>query len=241
MKAMAQMVVTSGLAASAVVGGTVVANAATPPEVPPSASSSVIGVQIAPGIQYTGDASARSTEIRTPIGSLNTAGSNVTVRDAQGKVVWGLPVATVPTAARRDTLKSSPAAADYRDAAALSPRQPSAPVAPVEQPTPADPQADFQSALGTAATNFGLAAGVGSMAGGVLGAVVGCPLGVVTGGALTAPTVVLTPLGAAAGCAVGIATVGGAGAIIGGAALGIPVGIASAAQMYNTLHAKGEA
>ena len=39
----------------------------------------------------------------------------------------------------------------------------------------------------------------------------------------------------------GIATVGGAGAIVGGALVGIPVGIASAVQMYNTLHAKGEA
>ncbi len=128
-------------------------------------------------------------------------------------------------------------------AAAVRPVSNGAPVTAIDKLTadPVDQQSDFERALGTVEMDFDLASGVGSTIGGVAGARIGCPLGVVTSGALTAPTIVLTSLGTVVGCAVGIATVGGAGALIGGAALGIPVGIAGAAQMYNTLHAKGEA
>ncbi|MFE3228041.1 hypothetical protein [Nocardia sp. NPDC059228] len=64
--------------------------------------------------------------------------------------------------------------------------------------TTVDASADFNGALAVATTQFGLAASVGTLAGG---------------------------------------TIGGT---IGGVALGASVGIASAAQMYNTLRSAGD-
>lgn len=108
---------------------------------------------------------------------------------------------------------------------------------------PIDWQGDFNSNLAVAATNFGLATGIGGLVGGVAGVVLGCPLGAVTGGLAVATTVIALPtepLAVALGCLVGAATIGSIGPIVGGAVVGIPVGIASAVQMYNTMHAAGE-
>ncbi|WP_254205138.1 hypothetical protein [Nocardia alni] len=231
------------LAASAVAVSGATANAA-PSTADQSPPGSVLRVQILPGVEYTGDAATRSTRIVTPIGTVTSSGNQFAVQDAQGKSVWGnpntspVPADTTATRSTRQATQTDNAASPGRTVSTVA-----GVTTPVDKPhaSPVDQQSDFQSALGTAAVNFGLASGVGSMVGGVTGALIGCPLGVVTGGALTAPTVVLTPLGAAVGCVVGIATVGGAGAIVGSALVGIPVGIASAAQMYNTLHAKGDA
>ncbi|WP_155981964.1 hypothetical protein [Nocardia sp. BMG111209] len=112
----------------------------------------------------------------------------------------------------------------------------------VDDAAPHDPQADFNTALGQGATQFGLATGVGGLVGGVTGAAVGCALGIATGGTLSALVSVgtLTPLGALGGCLLGGSTVGGVGTILGGAAAGIPVGILSIVQGANNLHAQGD-
>ncbi|WP_405498887.1 glycine zipper domain-containing protein [Nocardia sp. NBC_00511] len=96
-----------------------------------------------------------------------------------------------------------------------------------------DTTADFNSALGTAATQFGLATGVGTLAGGVIGGIAGCVLGA-TVGAATLPVFFLAS--GPAGCLVGAALGATLGPVIGAAILGIPTGVASAVQMYNTLN-----
>ncbi len=101
----------------------------------------------------------------------------------------------------------------------------------------ADPTTDFNNALGTATNQFSDAAAVGSIGGGVIGLGVGCLVGAATGAALTPP--VFLP-GMAGGCIAGASVGAGLGTAIGAATVGIPVGVASAIQMYETLHAAGD-
>ncbi|MFF3569593.1 hypothetical protein [Nocardia jiangxiensis] len=218
-------------AAVALATGT--ASAATPGADAPVLDPHTMSVPIAPGVQYTSNTTDRSTVLSTPIGTLTTLGGQIQLNDAKGATVYGQKTFTaLPKAA--STLPAAPNAPTTHqvDAAVPSPK-------PVDA-SAHDPQADFNSALGTAATQFGLATGVGGMVGGVGGAIIGCPLGVVTGGVLTSATIIGTPLGIIGGCILGASAVGGVGAILGGATLGIPVGIASGVQMYNTLHAQGD-
>lgn len=125
--------------------------------------------------------------------------------------------------------------------AAPAPGQPPVPYTSTRPAaTAVDATADFNNAVALVANNFGLASGVGALAGGVVTAVAGCGIGAVTAGLTFATTVVLTPLAALAGCLTGAALLATFGPIIGGAILGVPVGLASLAQAYNTLHAAGE-
>ncbi|MCX4096468.1 hypothetical protein [Nocardia sp. alder85J] len=188
-----------------------------------------MSVEIAPGVQYTGNTDDNSTVFTTGLGTLTTKGAQFQVVDAQGQLLAG-------DASFDD---APPAAGAPADASA----QPIPATAQLVDDAAPNPQADFNAALGQAATQFGLATGVGGLVGGVAGAAVGCALGVATGGTLSALVSVgsLTPLGALGGCLLGGSTVGGIGTIVGGAAAGIPVGILSAVQAYNTLHAAGEA
>ncbi|WP_433521487.1 hypothetical protein ACQPZ2_29765 [Nocardia pseudovaccinii] len=198
-----------------------------------------VSVQIFPGVQYSSNVDDSSAVISTPFGTVTSVGGKMSIADAAGRTLSGQQgfamtpetAATVP-----DTVAGESAPAPAVSVPVAGPRQidDAAPV------SPKDPMADFEAALAVAGGNFGLATGVGSMAGGLMGAAVGCPLGIVTGGILTAPTVIGTPLGIIGGCILGAGAVGGVGAILGGAALGVPVGIASAVQMYNTLHAQGD-
>jgi hypothetical protein len=100
--------------------------------------------------------------------------------------------------------------------------------------------ADFNSDLAVAATQFGLATGVGGLIGGVTGVVLGCPIGAATGGFLFIPEAAGGGLALVAGCLAGAALLGTIGPVVGGALLGVPVGIASAVQMFNTMHAAHE-
>ncbi len=218
-------------AAVALATGT--ASAAAPGVDAPVVDPHTLSVPIAPGVQYTSNTTDRSTVLNTPFGTLTTLGGQIQLNDAKGSTVYGqkafpvTPKAAVTVPAGTDAVTTHQAGATV-----LAPH-------PVDAPAH-DPQADFNSALGTAATQFGLATGVGAMVGGVGGVLVGCPLGVVTGGVLTSPTIIGTPLGIVGGCILGASAVGGVGAIVGGATLGIPVGVASGVQMYNTLHAQGD-
>lgn len=224
MKNTTRMVVTAAIAATAIAAAAGTASAAQAPQVP---DFNTISTDIAPGVHYTGNAADHSAVIATPWGTLSSAGAAFQVQDASGKTVLGAPVGPIKAAT---TVPAAPIAASAKH---------------VDAPAPHDPSADFNTALGVAGTQFGLATGIGGMVGGVAGVVVGCPIGAVTGGLTVVPAAIPT-LGAAElpgmalGCIVGAGTFGSIGAIVGGAAVGIPVGIASAVQAYNTLHAQGD-
>ncbi|WP_067886311.1 hypothetical protein [Nocardia vaccinii] len=217
-------------AAVALATGT--ASAAVPGADAPVVDPHTLSVPIAPGVQYTSNTTDRSTVLDTPFGKVTTQGGQIQVNDAKGSTVFGQKTFPVMPKAADTVPVASNVTTHQADATAPAPQ-------PVDAPAH-DPQADFNSALGTAATQFGLATGVGTMVGGVGGLLVGCPLGVATGGLLTAPTVIGTPLGIVGGCLLGASVLGGVGAIVGGATLGIPVGVASGVQMYNSLHAQGD-
>lgn len=233
MKSTNKIAVTSVLAIAALGLTSGTANAATA-NVPAPPANTTISTDVLPGVHYTANAADHSVVISTGAGSLTTLGSQFQLQDGAGKVIAGTPLTTpqhtgaLPNAAQ--------AAAPVKTAAA--------PVAAQAQTSPlhnVDATDDFNSALSVAATQFGLATGVGTLAGGVIGAGIGCPLGAVTGGLVAAPTVVGSPILAGLGCLVGAGTGAGLGGLAGSALLGVPVGIASGVQMYNTLHAKGEA
>lgn len=251
MRMIVKVAAATALAAGTVAATDVTASAAGPNENAGPAQVGVVSVQIAPGAQYTGDAAANWAQIVTPIGTITTAGNQFTVRDDHGQTVWGDPTISAPVAPATDTWLAATGEVElpvnavdrHQSTNTVSAgtteltATPNGPADPIDSPS--DPMMDFEAALAVAATNFGAASSVGAMVGGVAGALIGCPLGVATGGTLMAPTIVGTPLGMVGGCLIGAATVGGVGAIVGGAALGIPVAIASGVQMYNTLHAQG--
>ncbi|MQY19118.1 hypothetical protein [Nocardia macrotermitis] len=231
MKKMTYAVSLATLATTAAVAlATGTASAATPGTTAPELDPHTLSVPIAPGVQYTSNTTDRSTVLNTPFGKVTTLGGQIQVNNAAGATIYG-----------QQKFAETPKAASTLPAATtvVAPHQAAAATKPVDAPAH-DPQADFNSALGQAATQFGLATGVGGMVGGVGGVLIGCPVGIVTGGVLTSPTIIGTPLGIIGGCILGASAVGGVGAIVGGAALGIPVGIASGVQMYNNLHAQGD-
>ncbi len=68
---------------------------------------------------------------------------------------------------------------------------------------------------------------------------VGCLGGEVTAGFAALPTGPIAVPAAAFGCLLGAGLGAGIGSVTGAALLGIPVGIASAVQMYDSMHAAG--
>jgi hypothetical protein len=103
-----------------------------------------------------------------------------------------------------------------------------------------NPQDDFNNAVGVAANQVGLAATAGAVGGTVVGAALGCPIGAVTAGFTALPAGPIAVPAAALGCVAGAGIGVGLGAAIGTAVVATPVGIASAVQAYNTLHAAGD-
>lgn len=207
---------------------------ASPAAPAPVADPGTLSVPLAPRVRYTGNTQDHSARLSTPIGTLTTQGSALQLTDAAGRTLAGSPFTTPPKAAIAAPAPTS--TAPQQNSVLL--QQP----APAPGPArPVDQQSDFNAALGQVAMQFGLATGVGSMVGGVAGAVIGCPVGALTGGALSVVVLPATPLAAVGGCILGAGAIGGLGAIGGGALVGGTVGIASAVQMYDTLHAKGEA
>jgi hypothetical protein len=168
------------------------------------------------------------------------------------------PVATTPVANHTHTLAVNPVVAPVVQHAApvqavraqikpaTAPKTGaligSAAVKNIDQPALKDIDwtSDFNSDLSVAATQFGLATGLGGMIGGVTGVVLGCPIGAATGGLLFIPEAAAGGLALVAGCLAGAGLLGTIGPVVGGALLGVPVGIASAVQMYNTMHAAHE-
>lgn len=223
MKKITRTAATSALAVAALGLTAGTANAA-PALTPPAPNNSTISIDVLPGVHYTGNAVDQSVFLNTGLGSLTTVGGQFQLLDGRGQLMAGTPL----------TPPSEPSAA-----AAPVTHMASAAVTPALPLHNVDATADFNGALAVAATQFGLATGVGAMAGGVTGLVGGCALGAITGGAIVGvSTAGLGALPAAGiGCIVGGATGAGIGAVAGGALLGIPVGIASGVQMFNTLNA----
>ncbi|MGW4350625.1 hypothetical protein ACWELJ_00900 [Nocardia sp. NPDC004582] len=225
--------------ATSVVAGTALVvlacgNAQAAPESTPGVAP--LQVDLGPGIQYRVNAVDHSVVVDTPLGSLATRGGDFQVLDNQGALVAGAPITYAEGGSDGDSGEVS---------AAISPMAQAA-MAPVSDPSQLPPirdvdaTADFNAALGLAATQFGLATGVGTLAGGVIGMGLGCVGGALTGGFVALPTGPIAAPAAAFGCLVGASVGAGLGGVTGAALLGIPVGIASAVQMYDTLHAAGE-
>jgi hypothetical protein len=217
-------VVAATAVATALTFGTAVAGAApNAPAQPTKPSHPPISVQVAPGVQYTGDAKTGTTELVTPFGVVRTAPGQVAVVDNSGKTVFGNPALTGPKPSASGTAPNAPISNGAKHHAAD--------VTKNDTMSQKDKNDAIQDGINNVATNFGLATGVGAMVGGVGGTIVGC----LAGGALG---IAEGPLSIGT-CIIGGGTLGGLGAIIGGAAVGVPVGIASGVYEYQQLQAQG--
>lgn len=215
------------IAAVGVTGGTVAAEPV--PEPPPGTT---VQTDILPGIRYTANVVDNSVVLRTDSGSLTTRGTQFQVLDDAGRLVAGMPLTYLkdgkewPIAARVEgntaTFTPSTDPAEARPATMLQPT-----------PTGEIGGVDPDTALSTAATQFGLAVSIGTLLGSVIGGVLGCVAGAIIGAPLVVPTFFAGPLGL---CIAGGATGITIGAAVGMIAIGVPVGIASALQFYNSVY-----
>ncbi|WP_157121452.1 hypothetical protein [Nocardia miyunensis] len=222
----------TALTAMAVVAAAGVANADAGVPAGP-AKTPTVATDVAPGVRYSDDLATGLALLRTPFGTVAVQGGQFGIQDATGHTLAG---AAIPAAAPA----AQSAAAPVTQVAA--PAQPAATQpAPAQQPP--DTMSDLNQAVEAANPHMGMAMGVGSLAGSIVGAALGCPFGVATGGTLlslaTAGTMTLPAF--AATCLVGAVAVGGVGALVGGVALAIPVGIAAGAQKFNELQAQHHA
>ncbi|MFE7798058.1 hypothetical protein [Nocardia sp. NPDC057440] len=199
---------------------------------PAQAPGSTVQTDILPGIHYTANVVDNSVVLKTDMGSLTTRGTQFQVLDGEGRLVAGMPLTYLkdgmewPIAAQVEgntaTFTPSTDPADARPAAMLQ---------PVAKEVAG---ADFNTALSTAATQFGLATAVGTLVGTIVGGGLGCVAGAVIGAPLVVPTFFAGPIGLCiAGAGVGITLGAAAGMIL----VGVPVGIASAIQFYNAVYA----
>lgn len=140
----------------------------------------------------------------------------------------GLVTAAIAAAA----LAAGPAAADTTPAAP-------APAAAPQPAAPIDPGQEYLNAFTGVTGAFANDSTSGRVIGTAAGLLIGCPLGAVTGGVLTIPTVVLTPVGVIGGCIIGASTLGFFGGLAGSIITGSPATGAALNQQYNSLHAKG--
>ncbi|TLF75169.1 hypothetical protein [Nocardia cyriacigeorgica] len=218
------------LALAAVVASASSAGAAPAPE-PVSTPGSAVQTEVLPGIRYTASVVDNSVVLRTDSGSLTTRGSQFQVLDDQGRLVAGMPLTYL-----KDGMEWPIAARVDGDTAVLTPSTDPASARPAAmlQPTAEEP-VDVNTALSTAATQFGLATAVGTLLGSLVGGVLGCVAGAIIGAPLVVPTFFAGPVGLCiGGAAVGI-TLGAAAGMI---AIGVPVGVAAAIQFFNSTAAR---
>ncbi|WP_067673877.1 hypothetical protein [Nocardia miyunensis] len=184
----------------------------------PQQDTDAVGVQVAPGVQFTGASSDNSAQLVTPFGTVTTGGGRVAVSDNARRPILGTPLSTAANVA-------TPAATAI------------APVAPVAG---GDPLADLGQAWHQAGPYTALGATVGGTAGGLAGLVIGCPLGAATLGSLAtlASAATLTVPGMIGGCVAGAATTAATGGMLGAAAVGLPVGAVVTIQKYNQIQAQ---
>lgn len=116
------------------------------------------------------------------------------------------------------------------------------PPGPKPQPDPVQRQKDINDAYSAVGTQFGLAVSVGGLLGGMTGLVIGCLAGGIGAGTAGTFSAALagTATGFAGGCLTGAAILGAMGGTIGSLAIGVPVGIISGVNAYNTLRLQGD-
>ncbi|MFF0612607.1 hypothetical protein ACFYUD_28475 [Nocardia tengchongensis] len=110
------------------------------------------------------------------------------------------------------------------------------------QPDPVQRQKDINDAYSAVGTQFGLAVAVGGLIGSMTGLVIGCLAGGIGAGTAGTFSAALagTATGFAGGCLTGAAILGAMGGTIGSLAIGVPVGIVSGVNAYNTLRLQGD-
>ncbi|MFB7720031.1 hypothetical protein [Nocardia sp. NPDC056100] len=121
---------------------------------------------------------------------------------------------------------------------------PIAQIQPIDEPVPAapatvDPAVEYMNSLAALNTAFAVDSSLGRVIGATAGVVVGCPLGALTGGTLTLPMPVLTPIGLIGGCIIGAGTLGFLAGTAGAVLSGSPAVAAELGRQYDTLHSKG--
>ncbi|MGY4099604.1 hypothetical protein ACW2Q0_08590 [Nocardia sp. R16R-3T] len=224
----------AAVAALAIASLTVAAGTATA-DVPAGAQKpgATVSTDVAPGIHYTANVVDHSVVLRTDEGRINVRGTQFEILDANGNLAFGMPLTynldkqQWPIAAQVD--------ADGHGVT-LTPSTNPADAVAIDQPAlkPVYSQDDFNDALGVASTQIGLATAIGGMVGAAIGLAGGCIAGAVVGAELMPPVFFI---GAPGGCIAGAGVGAGLGTAIGTLALGVPVAVVSAIQMYNTLNA----
>lgn len=113
---------------------------------------------------------------------------------------------------------------------------------PKQQPDPVQRQKDINDAYSAVGTQFGLAVAVGGLIGSMTGLVIGCLAGGIGAGTAGTFSAALagTATGFAGGCLTGAAILGAMGGTIGSLAIGVPVGVISGVNAYNTLRLQGD-
>ncbi|MFJ4656890.1 hypothetical protein ACIP5Y_36975 [Nocardia sp. NPDC088792] len=122
------------------------------------------------------------------------------------------------------------------------PAQPAPAPGPTQQTDPVQRQKDINDAYSAVGTQFGLAVALGAVLGGATGLAIGCLAGGIGAGAAGTFSAALagTATGFAGGCLTGAAILGSMGGTIGSLVLGVPVGIVSGINAYNTLRLEGD-
>ncbi|MGW0248225.1 hypothetical protein ACWDYH_16505 [Nocardia goodfellowii] len=187
--------------------------------------------------------------------------NNFQVLDAQGRYVLGntltlgAPMAIWPNAAVPCPPGTVPVSQLTREnlEAALTADELPPPICQVPATVPLsgnqeiddDPavqrQKDINDAYSAVATQFGLAVSIGGLIGGAAGLSVGCLIGLFGGaGAGSLSSIPGIAAGTLGGCLAGAALLGTIGTTAGALILGVPVGIASGINAYNTLKLQGD-
>ncbi|MRH90946.1 hypothetical protein GFY24_26490 [Nocardia sp. SYP-A9097] len=180
--------------------------------------------QALPGIGWKTRIEGDSVIVDTDSGSLTTDNGQLQVRDAQGAVVVGLPLAyslndlEYPIDAAVDGLRAT-----------LTPRKDVASAHHVDLVRPVASVETFDAAVGAAATQLGLVTSIGTMLGTVVGGALGCAIGGIGGLILGIPVLDVGGATGVAGClggaAVGIALGAAAGLVVTGVPAMIAIGI----------------
>ncbi|MFE2955524.1 hypothetical protein [Nocardia tengchongensis] len=192
------------------------------------------------------------TQGRYVMGNTLTLGSpmalwpNAAVPCPQGTV----PISQLPT--RSQPGSAALTVADLPDPVCKSPAgvpitgfiddQPGQAAPGTTQPDPVQRQKDINDAYSAVGTQFGLAVAVGGLIGSMTGLVIGCLAGGIGAGTAGTFSAALagTATGFAGGCLTGAAILGAMGGTIGSLAIGVPVGVVSGVNAYNTLRLQGD-
>ncbi|MFE3192622.1 hypothetical protein ACFXHA_26685 [Nocardia sp. NPDC059240] len=168
-----------------------------------------------------------------------------------------VPISPLPSRSQPERDKTVTSAADLPDPVCKTPAsvpitgfiddQPAPGQAAPAPGTPPQPDAvqrqkDINDAYSAVGTQFGLAVSVGGLLGGMTGLVIGCLAGGIGAGTAGTFSAALagTATGFAGGCLTGAAILGAMGGTIGSLAIGVPVGIISGVNAYNTLRLQGD-